>query len=54
MLKWVGVFLLVAVVASIFGFGVIASASAGIAKIIFLVAAIGFVITLVMHFMAKR
>ncbi len=54
MLRWVGVFLLVAVVASLFGFGVIASASAGIAKIIFLVAAIGFVISVVMHFMANK
>lgn len=54
MLRWIAVFLILAIVASVFGFGIVASASAGIAKIIFLVAAVGFMISLIMHLTAKK
>lgn len=48
MLRWAGFFLLIAVVASVFGFGGIASASVGMAKLIFFVAVAGFLIGLIM------
>lgn len=37
MLFWAAIFLVIALIASLFGFGVIASASAGIAQILFVV-----------------
>lgn len=46
MLFWAAIFLVVAVIASLFGFGVIASASAGIAQILFVVFLVLFVATL--------
>lgn len=47
MLTWAAVFFIVAIVAGLFGFGLIASTAAGIAKILFFVFLIIFVITLV-------
>jgi uncharacterized membrane protein YtjA (UPF0391 family) len=49
MLYWALMFLVVAIIAAIFGFGIAASAAAGIAKILFVIFLIGFVISLVMH-----
>lgn len=46
MLKWALIFFVVAVVAGLFGFGVIASAAVGIAKILFFVFVVLFVIAL--------
>ncbi len=46
MLGWAIMFLVVAVIAGLFGFGVIASASAGIAQIIFFVFVVLFAISL--------
>ncbi|MEN8685240.1 DUF1328 domain-containing protein, partial [Marivita sp.] len=43
MLFWAAIFLVVALIASLFGFGVIASASAGIAQILFVVFLVLFV-----------
>jgi uncharacterized membrane protein YtjA (UPF0391 family) len=54
MLRWVLIFLVVALVASVFGFFGIASAAVGIAKLIFFIAVVGFVITLVMHLLGTR
>jgi uncharacterized membrane protein YtjA (UPF0391 family) len=54
MLKWAFIFLLVAIVAAIFGFGGIAATAAGIAKILFFIFLIIFVICLVMGLMAGR
>ena len=54
MLRWVVIFLLVALVASVFGFFGIASAAMGIAKVIFYIALAGFVISLVMHLLSLR
>jgi uncharacterized membrane protein YtjA (UPF0391 family) len=47
MLQWALAFLILALVAAFFGFGGIAAASAGIAKILFYVFVIVFAITLV-------
>jgi uncharacterized membrane protein YtjA (UPF0391 family) len=49
MLTWVFIFLAVAVVAGIFGFTGIVDASVGIAKMIFFVFIVLFIISLVMH-----
>lgn len=54
MLTWAFLFLVVAIVAAIFGFGGIAATSAGIAKILFFVFLALFVISLVMSFAAAR
>lgn len=54
MLRWVVIFLLVAIVASVFGFFGVASAAVGIAKLIFFIAVVGFVISLVLHLMNQR
>lgn len=47
MLKWAVIFLVVALVAGVFGFGIIASAAVGIAKILFFVFLVLFVIALI-------
>ena len=48
MLGWALAFFLVAIVAAVFGFGGIATASAGIAKILFFLFIVVFLVTLVM------
>lgn len=53
MLYWAMVFLLVAIVAAVFGFGGIAVASAGFAKILFFLFLIIFLVTLLMG-LARR
>jgi uncharacterized membrane protein YtjA (UPF0391 family) len=50
MLGWALTFLVIAVVAALFGFGVIASASAGIAQFIFFAFIVLFVLSLVFGF----
>jgi uncharacterized membrane protein YtjA (UPF0391 family) len=47
LLGWALVFLVIAIIAAIFGFGVLAAASAGIAKILFYIFLAIFVITLI-------
>lgn len=47
MLYWAGVFLVIAVVAAIFGFGGIVSVAVGIAKVLFFIFLIMFLITLI-------
>ena len=54
MLYYALLFLLVAIVAGILGFGVVAFAAAGIAKILFFLFVVAFVITLVLHAGAGR
>lgn len=51
MLGWALTFLVVALIAAVFGFGGIASASAGIAQILFVVFLVLFGITLVLRAM---
>jgi uncharacterized membrane protein YtjA (UPF0391 family) len=53
MLYYALVFLLIAVLAAIFGFGGVAIASAGIAKILFFVFIVLFVVSLITH-MSRR
>jgi uncharacterized membrane protein YtjA (UPF0391 family) len=53
MLYWTLVFLVVALVAGLFGFGGIASASAGIAKILFGVFIVLFLVSLVVGAMRR-
>jgi len=54
MLKWALVFLVIAIIAAIFGFGGIAGAAVDIAKIIFFIAIVIFVISLVWGLVAGR
>jgi uncharacterized membrane protein YtjA (UPF0391 family) len=54
MLSWAVVFLIIALVAALFGFGGIASAAAGIAKFLFFLFVVVFVVLLVMGFMRRR
>jgi len=49
MLYWSLVFLLIAIMAGLLGFGVVAFAAAGIAKILFFLFLVGFLVSLVMH-----
>ncbi|WP_439815746.1 DUF1328 domain-containing protein [Zavarzinia sp. CC-PAN008] len=54
MLGWALVFLLVAIVAGVLGFGGVASASMGIAQILFFVFLVVFLITMVMYLVRGR
>jgi uncharacterized membrane protein YtjA (UPF0391 family) len=54
MLYWAAVFLVIALVAALFGFGGIASASAGIAQTLFFVFLILMIISIVMHLVRGR
>jgi uncharacterized membrane protein YtjA (UPF0391 family) len=54
MLYWAVVFLIIALVAALFGFGGIAVAAAGIAKLLFFLFVIIFVVTLIMGLMRRR
>ncbi|GGC14060.1 hypothetical protein GCM10011363_33260 [Marivita lacus] len=49
MLYWAAIFLVIALIAAVFGFGGIASASAGIAQILFVVFLVLFIATLIMR-----
>ena len=49
MLRYALIFLVIAIIAGILGFGVIAFAAAGIAKILFGVFLVLFLISLIMH-----
>lgn len=51
MLYWAAIFLVIAIIAGAFGFGGIASASAGIAQILFFIFLALFVIVLVARFL---
>lgn len=54
MLRWALVFLVVALIAAVFGFGGISAAATDIAKILFFVFIVLFVITLVFNLMRGR
>lgn len=54
MLGWALTFLVVALIAGVLGFTTVAGAAMGIAKILFFVFLILFVVSLVMHFMRGR
>jgi len=54
MLRWAFLFLVVALIAALFGFGGIASAAAGIAKALFFIAIAIFVVMLLLGLAAGR
>lgn len=54
MLKWALIFAVIAIIAAVLGFGGIAGAAAGIAKSLFLIAVIGFVIFVALGVFAGR
>jgi uncharacterized membrane protein YtjA (UPF0391 family) len=54
MLYWALMFLVIALVAAVFGFGGIASTAAGMAQILFVVALILFVVSLFAGFMRRN
>jgi uncharacterized membrane protein YtjA (UPF0391 family) len=54
MLRWSAIFLVIAIVAAVFGFGGIALAAAGIAKILFFVFLILFLISLISGLSLRR
>ena len=53
MLRWALIFFVVAIIAAVFGFGGIATASAGIAQVLFFLFLVLFVVSLIMG-MARR
>jgi uncharacterized membrane protein YtjA (UPF0391 family) len=54
MLYWAVVFLIIALVAALFGFGGIAGAAVGIAKVLFFLFVVIFVVTLIMGLARRR
>jgi uncharacterized membrane protein YtjA (UPF0391 family) len=54
MLGWALTFLIIALIAGVLGFGGIASASVGIAQILFFIFLVVFLVTLLLHFMRGR
>ncbi len=54
MLSWALAFLVVAIIAAIFGFGGIAGTAVSIAKLIFFVAIVLFLVSAVMHLIRRR
>jgi uncharacterized membrane protein YtjA (UPF0391 family) len=54
MLGWAVLFLIIALVAAVFGFGGIAVASAGIAKLLFFIFLVLFVISLIFGWRGRR
>ncbi|WP_128658326.1 DUF1328 domain-containing protein [Paenibacillus sp. 598K] len=47
MLRWAAIFFIIAIVAAIFGFGGIVDAAAGVAKVLFFIFLILFVVSLI-------
>jgi uncharacterized membrane protein YtjA (UPF0391 family) len=54
MLRWAFLFLVIALIAALFGFGGIASAAAGIAKLLFFIAVAIFIVMLMAGLAAGR
>lgn len=54
MLRWALGFLIVAIVAALFGFGAITTASVEVARLLFFIFVVGFVITLVLGLFRDR
>ncbi len=53
MLRWALIFLVVAIIAALFGFNIIASAAAGIFQVLFWIFVVIFVISLIMGLMRR-
>jgi uncharacterized membrane protein YtjA (UPF0391 family) len=54
LLGWALTFLVIAIIAAVFGFGEVAGAAAGIAKILFFIFVVVFLVLLVMGLLAGR
>jgi uncharacterized membrane protein YtjA (UPF0391 family) len=54
MLYWALMFLVVALIAAVFGFGGIASTATGIAQILFVIAIVMFLVSLLAGFLRRR
>ncbi|MGH9486910.1 MAG: DUF1328 family protein [Terriglobales bacterium] len=54
MLLWAAIFLIIAIIAAVFGFGLVTAVAVGIAKVLFIIFIILFVITLVAHLARRR
>jgi uncharacterized membrane protein YtjA (UPF0391 family) len=54
MLWWAVMFLVVAIIAAFFGFGMVAGAATGIAKVLFFIFLVLFVISLISGAMTRR
>jgi uncharacterized membrane protein YtjA (UPF0391 family) len=54
MLYWALMFLIIALIAAIFGFGGIASTATGIAQILFVIAIVLFLVSLLAGFLRRR
>ncbi|MFT3859588.1 MAG: DUF1328 domain-containing protein [Aquabacterium sp.] len=54
MLHYAAVFFVIALIAAVFGFGGIAAGAASIAKVLFFIFLIGFVISLVVGLLQRR
>lgn len=48
MLRWAVIFAVIAIIAGIFGFGGISESAAGIAKVLFFIFVVGFVLVLIL------
>lgn len=54
MLKWAAVFFIIAIVAGIFGFGNVAGASVGIAKVLFFIFLVLFIVAIALNATATK
>jgi uncharacterized membrane protein YtjA (UPF0391 family) len=54
MLRWAAIFFVIALIAALFGFGGIAVAAAGIAKVLFFIFLAVFLVTLILGLAAGR
>ncbi len=54
MLYWAAIFFVIAIIAGLFGFGAVASASVGVAQILFYVFIVLFVIALLMRLIPRN
>jgi len=54
MLGWALTFLLVAVIAGVLGFGGVAVVSVEIARVLFFIFLVGFLVTLILHLFGRR
>jgi uncharacterized membrane protein YtjA (UPF0391 family) len=54
MMYWACIFLVIAIIAAIFGFGIAATGVAAIGKLLFLLFMIGFVVSAAMSFGGRR
>lgn len=54
MLMWAVTFLIIAIIAALFGFGLVTAVAVGIAKVLFVIFLVLFLVTLVTHVSRRR